>query len=290
MGEDLAFQPDLAQITVIVVTYNSQHCIATLANDLAVFPHIIFSDNASEDGTVAAVTTSLPQAQVLVNSRNLGFGAANNRALSQVRTPFALLLNPDCEIQTSAVQMLLHYMQQDPEAALAAPQLMRTNSAIDLNYRWATFSWQSRGAAAEGPCCVGFVTGAVMLLRMSRFDGLGFFDEDFFLYYEDDDLCLRLFAAQLPIVIVPDARVLHVSRGSVRGKSPWRAEYWRGYHHVQSKILLTRKYRGDADAQRLLWRTRLLACLGLPLRLLLPQPKLVARWCGRLVGAWHSRN
>jgi N-acetylglucosaminyl-diphospho-decaprenol L-rhamnosyltransferase len=88
----------LDQVTVIIVTYDSAHCIAALSEALASLPHVTVVDNASQDGTPAEVARLMPHANVIVNPVNLGFGAANNLGLDAVRTPYALLLNPDCLI------------------------------------------------------------------------------------------------------------------------------------------------------------------------------------------------
>jgi N-acetylglucosaminyl-diphospho-decaprenol L-rhamnosyltransferase len=287
-------EPDLDQVTVVIVTYNSAHCIRDLAASLEAMPHVIVSDNASEDGTAQAVRQQIPHAQLLVHERNLGFGAANNRALAQVQTPFAFLLNPDCEFRVDAVTGLLAYLQSDSHAAVVAPQIVRSNGSDEISYRWPSLLWSANGAASEfaahAPCCVGFVTGAALLLRLTAFRGTGFFDEEFFLYYEDEDLCLRLFQSRQQMVIVPNVRLVHASRGSVRGKHPIRAEYWRGYHHAQSKLLFVKKHRSTKEAKRLLWRTWCAACIGLPFRLMLPLPRMVARWCGRIAGTWAMRG
>ena len=87
----------LHRVTVVVVTHHSAHCVPALATHLAAFPHVVVVDNASDDKTPALVRKALPQAQVLKLKRNLGYGAANNRALDRVSTPYALLLNPDAE-------------------------------------------------------------------------------------------------------------------------------------------------------------------------------------------------
>lgn len=281
----------LNQVTVITVTYNSAHCLAGLGASLAQFPHVIVVDNGSDDDCAAHVPTHLPQAQVLALPANLGFGAANNRALAQVQTPFALLLNPDCEITPQAVQQLLRTAQLWPDAAMVAPQLLQANGQPEVNYRWPHLLWPSRGpAVTDGPACVGFVCGAAMLLRMSAYQGQ-FFDEQFFLYYEDDDLCTRLFRQGQAMLIDPAATATHRSRGSVRGRSPLRSEYLRGYHHAQSKLIYARKYQSTTHAQRqqhkLLWQT----ALALPLRLLAYNPRLLARMWGRLQGLrqWNTR-
>ena len=279
-----------SQVTIVVVTYNSAHCLPMLAPLLSVCPSVVISDNGSDDDTAAKAATLLPHAKVLAHGRNLGFGAANNRALALVETPFALLLNPDCEMTPQALQELLATAEVFNDAAVLAPQLMASELRPEVNYRWPTAYWASRGPAAQGPLCVGFVCGAVMLLRMERMATTGFFDEQFFLYYEDDDLCLRLFKAKLSMVLCPEVKVLHRSRGSVRGKSPWRSEYLRGYHHAQSKLIFLNKHESLQAAKRLqrhlIWTTT----LALPLRVILFSPKLVARMWGRLRGLleWNA--
>jgi N-acetylglucosaminyl-diphospho-decaprenol L-rhamnosyltransferase len=283
------FDPQLNDITVIVVTYNSAHCVPFLAKNLTRFARVIISDNASGDGTVEAVRKLLPQAKLLPHAHNLGFGAANNRALSLVKTPWAILLNPDCEISASQANALKQTSEKYPEAAIVAPQLLRRDGSLELSYRWPSGLWSSNGPAAQGPCSVGFVCGAAMLVRMARCDGVGFFDENFFLYYEDEDWCQRLFEQRRSIVLEPAVQLVHAARGSVRGTHPLRAEYSRGYHHAQSKIIFANKHGGARRARKLYWRTLLLAILSLPLRMLVPIPKHVARHWGRIMGLWRHR-
>lgn len=281
---------EFSRVTVVVVTYNSAHCLPMLSPLLSICPHVVISDNGSDDGTAQQAQMLWPHASVLSHGRNLGFGAANNRALEGVTTRFSLLLNPDCEMTAQALGDLLAAAEDFPDAALVAPQLMAVDGRSEINYRWPSSYWRSRGAGAEGPLCVGFVCGAVMLLRMSRMAITGFFDERFFLYYEDDDLCLRLFQVKLPMVLYPQVKVLHRSRGSVRGRSPLRSEYWRGYHHAQSKLIFLEKHESFQAASRLrrqlIWTT----ALALPLRIILFSPKLVARMWGRWRGVLAFRR
>jgi GT2 family glycosyltransferase len=274
----------LNEVTVVIVTFNSAHCLHELGRHLATCPHIIVVDNGSDDGCAQLALTHLPQAQVIPLPTNLGFGAANNRALAKVKTPFSLLLNPDCEITLKAISQLLKTASKWPDAAIVAPQLLQANGAAEVNYRWPLLNWNSHGpAVSNGPACVGFICGAAMLLRISAFDSF-FFDEQFFLYYEDDDLCTRLFNQRQAMLIDPAATATHRSRGSVRGKSPLRSEYLRGYHHAQSKLIYTRKYKSlhaaSQQQSKLLWQT----ALALPLRVLAFNPRLLARMWGRFKG------
>ncbi len=284
--------PGLSEVTVIVVTFNSAHCLPALQTSLEKFQHIIVVDNGSDDGGAQLTAQFLPQAQVLALPNNLGFGAANNRALAQVTTPFALLLNPDCDITNASVAGLLKTANTYPDAAVIAPQLLQTNGQADINYRWPHLLWKSKGPGVQqGPACVGFVCGAAMLFRCSAFAKVGYFDEQFFLYYEDDDLCLRLYQARLAMLIDPVHTALHKSRGSVRGKSPWRSEYLRGYHHAQSKLIFARKHQSTAIAAAQRRRLLIETTLALVLRVLIPSPRLVARMVGRWRGLldWSAR-
>lgn len=276
--------PTLADLTVIVVTYNSAHCIAALAKTLAQLPHVTIVDNASNDGTADTAARAMPNALVLRNDRNLGFGAANNQALRRVTTSHALLLNPDCLPSMELLQGLLAAAGEFPDAAVIAPHLIRRGGEIELSYRWPGKLWRSKGPGADGPCCVGFVCGAAMLFNMAVMRQVGFFDEDFFLYYEDEDLCQRVFNSRKSIVVVPHVSVTHLSRSSVRGNSPLRAEFYRGYHHAQSKLIYTGKHVGARQAAALRRKTLLLALAALAPRLLVPAPRYVARLFGRIRG------
>lgn len=281
--------PRLEQVTVIIVAFNSAHCLPALASTLVTIPNVIVVDNGSRDDTVAQVRQRLPQARIIENKVNRGFGAANNVALGEVSTPYALLLNPDCLLTPDNLLRLLRHVNDDPQVAMVAPQLVNQRGDQDINYRWPHHLWKSKTPGATGPCCVGFACGACLLLNMAVMRPVGFFDERFFLYYEDDDLCTRLFERQLPMVLLPEAVAVHTSRGSVGGAARWRSEYWRGYHHAQSKIRYTHKHGNEAAARRQVWRVMAGAVFILPLRILIFSPKLIARMWGRIVGLWQLK-
>ena len=210
------------------------------------------------------------------------FGSRNDRLLKtyrktveQINRHLGGLPQASCE----------HRLANDlPEVAIVAPQLQDAPGQAEVNYRWPSTVWASRGPGAEGPACVGFVVGAAMLFRLQRFEGVGFFDERFFLYYEDDDLCLRLFQQHRPIVVWPAVAAVHRARGSVRGNTPWKSEYLRGYHHAQSKLIYTAKHRSHAKARRQRWSVLLGTTLALPLRAIAWSPRLLARMVGRWMG------
>ena len=277
----------LAQVTVLVVTYNSRHCLPALARGLATLPHVTVVDNASQDGTPDAVRASLPQARLIVMPANQGYGVANNAGLAQVSTPFALLLNPDCEVSPASIAALVRAGLDWPDATLLVPQLVDGEGGLQVNYSWPRQAWKPRGGAADAPLGVGYACAAVMLINMAALKPVGGFDPRFFLYYEDEDLCLRVFQRQGQILVLPGIRVTHLSRGSVRGPRPWRSEYWRGYHHAQSKIRFIGKHQGPAAGDRARRRLMLSAAANVLVRAVLISPKHLARAWGRLRGVWQ---
>lgn len=286
---------DLQRVTIVVVLFNSRHCLPKLADLLKLCPHAILVDNGSHDGGAQAARELLPHAVVIEATENLGFGAANNLALAQVHTPFAFLLNPDCELDSAGLCAMLQAADRWPDAAILAPQLLDAHQQPEDNYRWPSTYWPPKGPLAQEDCCVGFLCGAALLIRMSRTQDLGFFDPRYFLYYEDDDLCLRLFVAKRPLMLIPSVHALHRSRGSVGRTARWRSEYGRGYHHAQSKLTFCALHRDLASAQRLRRKTLLLTTVALPFRLIAFSPRLIVRMLGRWNGLWkwtsaHLRN
>jgi GT2 family glycosyltransferase len=143
---------DADNVTVVMVAYNSAHCLPGLSAGLQTMHKIIVVDNASDDDLQTQLPLTLPQASLLRNDRNLGFGTANNRALAQVKTPYALLLNPDCLPTKEFLDGLLQAAADFPDAAIVAPHLIRRNGTPEVSYRWPATHWVSRGPKADGPC------------------------------------------------------------------------------------------------------------------------------------------
>ncbi len=272
------------EFTVVIVTYNSAHCLPSLSRTLSKLKNIIFVDNASEDKTIESINSFFPHATIISLEKNVGFGAANNKALTLVQTPYALLLNPDCETKEDFFSKLITSANKFIDAAIIAPHLISRDGSTEINYRWPVTYWKSKGDKADGPCCVGFVCGAVMLIKLSEMQDIGFFDEEFFLYYEDDDLCQRIFKHKKQIILDPTLEVIHYSRGSVKGGNPLKHEFIRGFHNAQSKLLFEKKYFGKRRYQQLKIKTLILAILNLIPRILIPYPRYLARLVGRIIG------
>jgi N-acetylglucosaminyl-diphospho-decaprenol L-rhamnosyltransferase len=271
-------------VTVVCVTYNSAGVLPTLLTLLAPFPRIVFVDNASADFTLTLIDDA-PVSKVLIkNSENVGFGAANNQALAQVSTPFALLLNPDCSIDVETASKLLKCAHTFPSAALIAPQAITPKGELQECYGFAFYRAQPKTyRAADAVVGAQWLSGCCLLLRMDCFPGRRAFDERFFLYYEDDDLALDVQRRGYECIFLPDAIVKHAG-GSSSGRA-WRTQLLKDFHYQRSKILIIRKYLGLLKA--IVHRVKL-ACAGfvaIPIYALLLRRKYLIRWTGWFAAA-----
>lgn len=271
-------------VTVVLVTYNSRRILPQALASLAGLPHVTIVDNGSRDGTAALARELMPQARVLEAGANLGFGRANNLALQQVDTPYALLLNPDCELQPGALQALQAAVQRYPEAAIWGPKVYDAPGRLGLCYRPPFHAPQPKLLLdPEGDLCSEFLTGAAMLLNLRLMREVGFFDPWFFLYFEDDDLCLRARRAGHPLVLVNDAHVLHRVKQS-SSPSP-KLAFRRAYCMTLSKFYIQRKYFGPARLAGMISRIGAGALLALPLHALSFNGARILRSAGRLAAA-----
>ncbi len=282
----MAADQALHRLTVLLVTFQSAHCAPAMGKALKAFPNIIVVDNDSADRTVEAFQRELPQARAIRNPKNLGFGAANNRGVDASSTEFVLLLNPDCIIDESAAHALVSCADQFPSASAIGPQLIDRHGHPDRSYSMGATFWEGKGnALAEGHTSVRFISGACMLIRRAAMNRVQGFDEGFFLYYEDTDLCLRLSDQAGEIIVEPQAKVTHLSHGSSGGKAQLQAEYLRGYHHIQSKFLFEKKHFGKSVSTLRRTRYAALAAIECGLRAMLLDRVRAARGWGRVMGS-----
>ena len=271
-------------VTIVLVTYNSRRVLPAALASLAGLPHVAIVDNGSRDGTAALARELMPHATVHEAHANLGFGRANTLALQKVRTPYALLLNPDCELQPGAVDALQAAVRRYPEAAIWGPKVYDSPGQIGLCYRPPFHAPQPKELIdPEGDLCSEFLTGAAMLLNMELMRAVGFFDPWFFLYFEDDDLCLRARRAGHPLVLVNDAHVLHRVKQS--SAPSLKLAFRRAYCMTLSKFYIHRKYFGSTRLAGMISRIGAGALLALPLYALTCNGQRTLRTAGRLAAA-----
>ena len=225
------------ELSVIVVNWKVRdllrECLESLRREMQLSPgewELIVVDNDSNDGSVEMVRAEFPEARLIVNGDNLGFGRANDQAFAFCRGRHVLLLNPDTVVLDHAVDRMLAVMRARPEIGALGCQLLNSDGSFQ---RWtggnpprvlnvaANFlllnrvlpeSLLPRPLYLESQPArdveVGWVSGACMLLRRDAFRTT-MFDERFFLYGEDLELCERLAMGEWKVVYTPSARVIH---------------------------------------------------------------------------------
>lgn len=280
----------LADVTVVIVTYDSAAVLpSSLVHLAASDAQFIVVDNHSRDDSAALAQRLLPRARVVRLPENRGFGRASNLALEQVSTPFALLLNPDCRISVPAVAELRSAADRYPESALLAPRLYDAPGVLGCCYRPAFFRLQApTQLPPRGDLCSEFLTGAVLLLRIEPLREVGFFDPWFFLYGEDDDLCLRVRRAGHSLVLVHAATAVHPPKTSSPGSL--RTSRLRGFCLAASKLYLMHKHLGAAAWRRQRVRTLWGGVAGWLTAALRRDPRRRQFAAGRIAAARASRN
>jgi GT2 family glycosyltransferase len=207
--------------------------------------HVV--DNASGDGTAEMVAREFPQVTLTSNSENLGFSAANNLAIRAGDAPYVLALNPDTRVTDGALERLCSLLDARSEIGICGPRLELEDGSFDhaakrsfptplsaLGHFTGIGRRRSGGRLADyratelasdvaGP--VDAVNGAFMLIRRSALDQVGLFDEGYWMYMEDLDLCYRFKQRGWVVWYEPSATVIHVKAGTSGRHRTWRLNY-----------------------------------------------------------------
>jgi hypothetical protein len=213
-----------ARATIVIVSYNTREllrrCLASLREHAPGYP-VVVVDNASADGSAATVAAEFPEVRLLRNERNVGFGAANNRALRDADTELTMLLNSDTRLESDVVDALAQTLDRHPRAAAVGCRLVSIDGSTQASVRCFPSAMHSLRRAVgigdplpERIAPVDAVDGAAVLLRTEAFRAVGGFDERFFLYAEDVDLCYRLSRAGWQVLYDPSVSLTHVGSGS----------------------------------------------------------------------------
>ena len=276
----------LSEVTVVMVTFNSAHILHSSLPALISLKNVIIVDNASTDKTLDVVAELLPHARIIRNTENIGFGRANNVGLDQVESPYALLLNPDCSINPDSICVLLEAAQRYPEAAIFAPKIETDIGPPSDNFRPA-YHVKLKPAKhlimSGGDLCANWLIGAAMFMNMRHMRSVGFFDPWFFLFYEEEDLCMRVRRAGFPIMVIPAAVAKHNSGQSSKSAAP--QSFRRIYYLTLSRLYITRKHFGRIALVQKFTSVLIGSLLGVPFYLLLFNGRLFKRSLARLKAA-----
>lgn len=249
------------RVTVILVTYNSAHCIdralASLPPDVAT----VVVDNGSSDDTLAIARRRA--GHVVAMPCNVGFGRGCNEGAAIARSEFLLMMNPDTQAQGDAIAKLTTAAERYPTAAAFNPLLIRAAAEA--------------GSADGHDRIVATLSGAALFVRRRLYDEVGGFDERFFLYFEDADLSARL-AAKGDLMQIDGACFLHSIGQSSR--LTLGDEFRKYRHYGNSRVYYNSKYNQRFNRRREVLAQGLKAVH----RLLFGRARLAAQHLGRAVG------
>jgi O-antigen biosynthesis protein len=212
-------------LSIIIVNYNVKVFLQNLLDSINkasanLQTEIIIVDNASDDGSVEFLREKYPSVKLIINKTNLGFGKANNLALREAKGKFILLLNPDTIVAEDTFIKMIEFFNQTPEAGLAGCKILNPDGTLQLPCRrsfpgpWTSFT-KVTGLSSLFPKSrifarynltyldenetyeVDAISGSFMMMKKEVYDKVGGFDEQFFMYGEDLDLCYRIQKARL---------------------------------------------------------------------------------------------
>ncbi|HEV8393916.1 MAG TPA: glycosyltransferase family 2 protein [Vicinamibacterales bacterium] len=271
-------------VTAIVVNFNAgdelRDALTSIASELAGRDWQGFVvDNASHDGSAAIAQEFAPAVTLVRNPANIGFGRAVNQALAQARAPFVLIMNPDCRLEPGAMAALESEMGQQPQCAIAGPRILDPDGSVQGSARgdpdmftgffgrntalrrllpWLPAARRNvvdvSVPAGAPSLAVDWLSGACVLSRREALLAEGGFDERYFLYWEDADLCRRLRTRGYEIRYVPKATAVH--RVGLSSRTA-RAPSVRAFHESAYLYYATHVAPGPLNPKRLLARALL---------------------------------
>jgi N-acetylglucosaminyl-diphospho-decaprenol L-rhamnosyltransferase len=254
-----------ADITVSIVTYNSQDVIGDCLKSLPEGVAVRVFDNASSDRTVELIHSQFPAVQLVASDENVGFGCGHNANLEQIATPYSLVLNPDCFLNATALTEMVSILRGHSNVALVGPGDGETAVQAD--------SYQDMETDEPNPHHVEQLSGHCLLMRMSAFDEIGFFDPNLFLFYEDTDLCTKTRLSGHILVLAPNTGVTHLIGQST--PTTRKTTNARDFHLGWSEAYYRCKYRGDSARLTELFRAAFKHFRKAFVRLLRLSPKTV---------------
>ncbi|MCE5210549.1 MAG: glycosyltransferase family 2 protein [Deltaproteobacteria bacterium] len=263
-------------ISVVIVNWNTKdllieclHSLNKVTGNLK--KEIIVVDNGSNDGSQEAVKTVFPEVKIIKNNENLGFAKANNIGMKASTGRYLCLVNSDVKVLDGCLEQLMHYMDQDTGIGIVGPQILWPDMTLQDSCRKFPGLWNNicdllhlnklfpKSDLFSGEHMMFFdhttakqvegLAGCFLMIRKSALEQVGMFDEQYFIYFEETDLCKRFRENNWKIVFFPYAHAIHYGRKS-SSKDALRfsfeqlkskIQYWKKHHrrHVVIIILFT---------------------------------------------------
>lgn len=270
----------MIDLTILIVNWNTRdlvvQCLQSLvdtADQIVPGPiglgfgryriEVIVIDNASTDQSASVVQQRFPWAQLIENTRNVGFAPANNQGYQHSTGRYVLLLNSDTVVHTKAIETLLDFMDEHPRCGAGGGQLLNADGSLQpschpmltpwrefwrltfMDRVWRRATYDMRKWSTASPRRVEAIKGACLIVRRDALEaGESLLDEQYFMYTEEVDLCYRLNQRDWELYWIPAAQVTHFGEASSR--QAYNAMYVQLY---RSKVQFYRKFGGESRAR-----------------------------------------
>ena len=265
----------MAELSVILVNYNGRRflepCLESLINESLLIPlEIIFVDNASRDGSADFVERFFSSVTVIRNGKNAGFSRANNRGFAFSGADLVLFLNTDTVVEPGVLKKMVDWMKAHPDAGALGPVLYGSDDRYQVSFggrrtllseilgktllngrhrrKIARMARRRKSKRKKIPRVIRsketvWLSGAALLVRREAFAEAGGFDENYFLYFEDIDLCYRIREEGWKVKVLPRVRIFHEGGASTAALSLRSRYYYR-----QSQLYFYRKHNTRASS------------------------------------------
>jgi len=288
----IAQKQPLVRLSIVIVSYNTldllRDCLLSILPQLGIRDEVIVVDNASGDGSADMVANQFENVTLLANNENLGFGKANNRGIALANGDLIWLLNPDTRLMPASLDNAVGFMAANPSMGMAGTALIYSDgspqSSVERSYPGHRYARQMLGGL---PGTIAWVMGASILARREVLAAVGGFDEQFFLYGEEVDLCLMVRKKGWPIGFIADSVVVHHGGESERHNSPTVVMEKK----FKAEMLFYRKHYSRTIIRRIRRKNRIQAAWRLmtliPLSRLMPGDRKIAAKCDYYRLSWR---
>ena len=232
-------------LTIVIVTFKSEKVIDNCIKSISDQIKIIIVDNSNDQNFKDTLEKKYENVECILSSSNLGMGSGNNLGLNNVKTEYALILNPDVILRDNTISEIIKESKKIDSFAVLAPL-----SENDNNPNYKIKQIDKKNINILNPFKVESVDGFAMLLNLKKinqipdFQNKKYFDENFFMYLENDDFCKRLSQYNQNIFIIPKSRIKHLGAKAVSDEYAYEVELSRNWHWIWSRFYYNKKHSG----------------------------------------------
>tara|TARA_B100000029_G_scaffold274791_1_gene269596 strand:- start:670 stop:1533 length:864 start_codon:yes stop_codon:yes gene_type:complete len=227
---------DIKDITIVITSFKSEKKIRNCLNSIDKQCNVINVENSNDQEYKIKIEQEFTNVKCILTGENFGYGKANNIGLKEVKTKYALILNPDTELFPDALAGFINLANIKKDFAIIGPGIVETNKN--------SFSEEKIGTTTLKEKMVKSVKGYAMFLNLSEFKDIGFFDENIFFFLEEIDLCERLIKKNKEIYHSPSIRIYHEGGHSHDSSFDHEMELSRNWHWMWSLFYYNKKHKG----------------------------------------------